>query len=54
MSQISMNCVWKSYLKNETDNRKKLNDKRVKEIEKLTSLFSKQKIGDEFKDFVSN
>ena len=39
MSQILMNCAaWKkSYLKNEIDNFKKVNDERVNVIENLTS-----------------
>ena len=50
-------------MKNEIDNLKKVNDERVKVIEKLTSEnvalknsqgFSKQEITEEFKDFVSN
>ena len=56
-------CEEKSNLKHEIDNLKKVNDKRLKEIEKLTSEnevlkntqgFSKQEIRDEFKDFVNN
>ena len=49
-------------MKNEIDNLKKVNDERLKIIEKLTSEnetlkntqgFSKQEIRDEFKDFVN-
>ena len=50
-------------MKTEIENLKKVNNERVKEIEKLTSenealkntqRFSKQEIRDEFKDFVNN
>ena len=50
-------------MKNEIDNLKKVNDERIKVIEKLTSEnvalkntqgFSKQEITDEFKDFVND
>ena len=53
----------KSFLKNEIDYLEKVNDERVKVIEKLTNEnealkntqgFSKQEIRDEFKDFVNN
>ena len=53
----------KSHLKNEIDNLKKVNDERIKAIEKLTSEnialkniqgFSKQEITEKFRDFVKN
>ena len=56
-------CKEKSHLKDEIDNLKKVNDERVKVIEKLTSenvalkntqVFSNQEITEEFKDFINN